>query len=277
MTDPGVGHFKPAGRGRWPRCAPGRPAEAWFVGLGALGLAFGTLFAAPAAAQGPAQAPNRVVAQSGDKQATQTEVQVPIERALGAEWRPEVAALVNQLRMRQIEESARTAPATCARYEALFEPGKRYLALADRAERDAFAAQDKAPFVWVDYSYALCLKSLLFIAVDRGRDDAALKLANRIAEVSPWSAGAVLELGFLLSRQQRFEESLAQYQRGRRMAETIASQRSFLPMALRGIGAALIDLKRLDEAEAAYRESQQYDPASAVARHQLEHIDKLRR
>lgn len=228
-----------------------------------LGLCLGGI-----AAQALAQAPTTTY---------RTDVELTMQRAgLGAEFGDDVALLVNLLRVRQFDQAEPLVPKTCGRYEALFEPGQRYLAFANDEERAAYSASDPQPFRWVHFSYALCLKAALFIAVERGRDADALRLAERLTTLSPVSAGAQVELGFLLNRLRRYDESLQAYQRAQGLAQQHVSQRAFLAMALRGLGSSQIDLGQWDAAEVSYRQSQRIEPDSPVARHQLAHIQSQR-
>ena len=97
--------------------------------------------------------------------------------------------------------------------------------------------------------------------------DCGLELENDHPEL--WN-----EKGYLLGRLKRHQESLECYTRA-------ASVRNWAPAhqtarALRGRGVQLVDLDRLDEAEAAFKQSQELEPGSEVARHELGYIADLR-
>lgn len=86
------------------------------------------------------------------------------------------------------------------------------------------------------------------------------------------------ELGYL-------EQSLGQSQQALetfRMAELAAQDpkddeaRANLTRAMRGVGFALIELDRLDEAEAKYREVLRIDPDDDKAKHELRYIEDVR-
>lgn len=83
------------------------------------------------------------------------------------------------------------------------------------------------------------------------------------------------ERGYVLARLKRHDEALTCYIRA-------ASARDWAPAssagrALRGQAAQLIDLDRLDEAEAVLKRSLECEPNSAGAQSELEYIEDLRR
>ncbi len=133
----------------------------------------------------------------------------------------------------------------------------------------------KKPLFWVAASYSRSWYLLGVIASKQQRYEEALVCLDSGLKLEPDHPELWSEKGFVLARLERFEEALACYRRA-------ASVRDWAPdsqvaRALRGQGVTLVDLSRLDEAEAALRESQELEPDSETARRELEYIQDLRR
>jgi tetratricopeptide (TPR) repeat protein len=82
-----------------------------------------------------------------------------------------------------------------------------------------------------------------------------------------------IERGAALSGLMRWQDSLANYDRGLSFERVPANQRAVM---LRGRGFALIELGRLAEAETAYRDSLTLDPNNQIAARELGYIQRLR-
>lgn len=101
---------------------------------------------------------------------------------------------------------------------------------------------------------------------------------ERGLQLEPYHARMLAELGNLLQVQQDWAAML-------KVFESAEAAASFLPedeqdtafgRAKRGIGYALTELGRLDEAEAKFRECLRIDPDDTGAKHELEYIRQLR-
>lgn len=102
---------------------------------------------------------------------------------------------------------------------------------------------------------------------------------ERGLSLEPYHAQMLVELGHLLQVQQDWNAMLHTFTD----AETAAAfapeevQDRLFGRAKRGIGYALIELGRLDEAEAKFRECLRIDPDDAGAKNELEYIRELRK
>ncbi len=129
--------------------------------------------------------------------------------------------------------------------------------------------------LWAADSYSKAWYQLAAVAVEGERFENALTcldcgIALEADHPELWS-----ERGYVLARLKRHDEALACYVRA-------ASARDWAPAsyrgrALRGQAVQLIDLDRLDEAEASLRLSLEYEPNNAGAQGELEYIEDLRR
>ncbi len=101
---------------------------------------------------------------------------------------------------------------------------------------------------------------------------------ERGLSLEPYHAQMLIELGHLLQVQQDWNAMLRTFTD----AETAAAfapeqaQDRLFGRAKRGVGYALIELGRLDEAEAKFRECLRIDPDDAGAKNELEYIRQLR-
>ncbi|MCP9222935.1 tetratricopeptide repeat protein [Erythrobacter sp. LQ02-29] len=112
-----------------------------------------------------------------------------------------------------------------------------------------------------------------------GRRAQAMELMASLTRYAPFRPQYHIEYGYLLAQSGRPEEALAQYRQAIDALELQSDdidKQHWSAVAQRGIGYALIDLKRWDEAEAAYRKSLDHDPDNAVAQHELEFIARER-
>jgi tetratricopeptide (TPR) repeat protein len=114
-----------------------------------------------------------------------------------------------------------------------------------------------------------------------GQPEEAIRVLDESMALSPAPdfkagahvAGMIGEKGVALGMLKRFPEALATYDQGLTLKGLIMSDRTRL---LRGRGFMLVEMGRLDEGEAAYREALKLDPADARALNELRYIARLR-
>jgi tetratricopeptide (TPR) repeat protein len=97
-------------------------------------------------------------------------------------------------------------------------------------------------------------------------------ILKAIELLAPVSAGTALETGYVLNQSGKPDEGLSAYRRAHSLALQYASQRPYRAAALRGMGFALIELKKLAEAERAYLEALEIEPGNKVALNELAFI-----
>jgi len=127
--------------------------------------------------------------------------------------------------------------------------------------------------IWCDAQF---LKAYALVELGRvGDAQSALEAAIALA---PANSQYLSELGNIYLRQKNWVKALETYIGAEEAAQFSDPQirQSHLAKAHRGVGYALIELGRLDEAEAKYRQSIQIDPNEKLARNQLEYIRQLR-
>ncbi|MBV8807126.1 MAG: hypothetical protein JO033_00510 [Acidobacteriaceae bacterium] len=128
---------------------------------------------------------------------------------------------------------------------------------------------------WVYGSYSKAWYLLALIGSKQGRLEHALFCVDCGLELEPDHPDLWSHKGVVLGKLKRHREALECYTRAA-TARNWASPAQ-VARALRGQGVQLIDLDRLDEAEAVLRQSLEREPDSEVARNELEYIDQLRR
>ncbi|MBI3444046.1 MAG: tetratricopeptide repeat protein [Magnetospirillum sp.] len=106
--------------------------------------------------------------------------------------------------------------------------------------------------------------------------DAGLALPQQIgdAKLGMHLPLLVSERGVALGRLKRWPEALANYQTGLALPALMDRDRARM---LRGRGVILVELKRLDEAEAAFNDSLKVEPKNSIAVNELRYIAELRR
>jgi tetratricopeptide (TPR) repeat protein len=124
-------------------------------------------------------------------------------------------------------------------------------------------------------SYSEAWLQLAVIAVEEGNLKNACSCVESGLALEPDHPLLWSEKGFILARQGQYAGALRSYERA-------ATVRDWAPpyqiaKALRGKGATLVELKRLDEAEEAIKQSLVLDPASKIGRNELEYIIQLRK
>lgn len=111
---------------------------------------------------------------------------------------------------------------------------------------------------------------------ETGRAEEALRVLDAGLTISPLSIrrpALVSERGAALNALKRFDESLANYDEGLKASNLDSDMKARFE---RGRGYALTELGRLDEAEAAYRDSLNDAPGNATAENELKYIARLK-
>jgi tetratricopeptide (TPR) repeat protein len=128
--------------------------------------------------------------------------------------------------------------------------------------------------VWVHGSYSRACYLLAYIAIEERDPQAAFQALRKGLELEPDHPHLWCEMGHLLQLLRRHEEALQSYQRAESVRAWASPQQK--GRALRGQGINLIDLGRLDEAEAALKRSLEVEPENPNAQHELGYIAHLR-
>lgn len=144
--------------------------------------------------------------------------------------------------------------------------GDRFTSISfwDREEFFAYTRYRNGPnhksTMWITGSYSRAWYLLAVVSSKQQRFEHALFCVNCGIDLEPDHPELWNEKGFLLGRLERFEEALESYLHAAGVrAWAPASQ---IARALRGQGVVLIDLQRLDEAEAALHQSLAHEPDS---------------
>ena len=174
---------------------------------------------------------------------------------------------------------------TIQHFEASAMPDTRYFCARDVAETlfylagsQADSAHNKQAVVLAPH-WAYAYHYQAYALVELGRLDEAEISQKKAIALSPRNAFFLSELAHIYQSQQKLAKSLATYEDAERAAESFspdANKLSELTRALRGQGFILIEMYRLDEAEARFRATLKLDPDDQKAKHELGYIDELR-
>ena len=145
----------------------------------------------------------------------------------------------------------------------------------DISEYLAFGAryQDQRDRIkWTPGSYSKAWFQLADVAVEEEQLDSALRYVDLGLELEADHPELWNLKGLILNRTKQHEEALTCYRRAAMVREWAPEWQ--VARAYRGQGATLIDLGRLDEAEAAFLLSQELEPDNDVAKKELDFIRK---
>jgi len=129
--------------------------------------------------------------------------------------------------------------------------------------------------VWVTPSYSKAFYLLTFINVERKDWFKAMAFIDQAISLEPDHPLLLCEKALILSR-------LGRHQAAHDLFIIAAEIRPWAPLdqrarALRGAAVALIDLKRLDDAEALLKKSLEIEPENKMALNELDYIQVLRK
>lgn len=114
-----------------------------------------------------------------------------------------------------------------------------------------------------------------YALIELGRIGEARAALERAVQLAPREAHYRSELAELYAREKNWNEALAAFEASAQVAEESVDQarkNAELGRALRGKGFVLVELGRLDEAEAMYRRCLALDPADRKAMNELRYV-----
>ncbi len=129
--------------------------------------------------------------------------------------------------------------------------------------------------LWIGKSYSRAWYVLSSLASKQGRLEHALFCVDCGIELEPDHPELWSQKGVVLGKLKRHEAALDCYIRAVTIRDWAPPDQT--ARALRGKGVQLIDLDRLDEAEAALQQSLRLEPDNDIAHKELEYIEQLRK
>jgi tetratricopeptide (TPR) repeat protein len=201
----------------------------------------------------------------------------PSELALGAEHRGDYNDAMRTLSAGDPDKAVAMLGRIAAACEAYARPGLRLVAAFDAAEYDRYVAQlgDGTPIEWLDMVCPSTFKTVAFLAWERKESpDVALQRLQQATALAPFWPDPHVERGFVLTQIGRAEEGLAAYREAIRLSELPGADTSSLAIAWRGVGYSNIELKRWNDARAAYAKALEIEPDNHIALNELAYIDQ---
>lgn len=128
---------------------------------------------------------------------------------------------------------------------------------------------------WLKNAYPRAHYYMGFLCIKRKQFDRAVQFLDKGMTLEPTNPKFKFEKAQALFHCGRKAESLALYDEVNEIGPHVTARD--LAAARRGRGAMLIEMGRLDEAEAAFKASLEVEPGSKVALHELAYIEHLRR
>ena len=194
----------------------------------------------------------------------------------GSHLRGQVNDLVALVRTKRLPEAEREANKLQGTFEASFNRKVRQYSFQSKEEYLEFKSTSPQEFEWIDWSYKVTLQMKAFIAAEKRDFLAALSALEVVEAVAPISAATAAERGYVLNQIGQSANALAAYRKSHALSTRYQSQRLHQAAALRGMGFALIELQRFDEAESVFHESLKIEPSNRVALNELAYIRDLR-
>lgn len=145
-----------------------------------------------------------------------------------------------------------------------------YMGMAAAAAQEAVA---------VDSTCADALYMRAYASLDSGELELAEEYIRRAIAMSPANAQYLSELGHIHHLKRDWEQALKQFSEAEKYAAAYSPpevKEQELARAKRGVGYSLIELGKLDEAEAKFKECLEIDRKDKNALHELEYIKQLR-
>jgi tetratricopeptide (TPR) repeat protein len=199
--------------------------------------------------------------------------------ALGAEYRSQYHAAGSHVESGDIEGALELLePVVTYCEEKAESKDPRYLSFNNSSELDRYLSEfpDVEPLVWLDVVCAESFQLMGFIFAGAGEYSDALDWIDRSIALAPYKPAPHSEKGYVLHQIRRFNEALKEYEIAVQLSSEFPASRHAKPMALRGMGASLMELGRLDRAEKAFEESLALEPGNDIAKSALLYIDDLR-
>jgi tetratricopeptide (TPR) repeat protein len=204
-------------------------------------------------------------------------------RADEAAQQQQVDAAAKLLHERKPAEAIDGADKVIAHFEALRKE-KTDVAYCARSPAESLvyalhAAKDKTPTVV--YGPAWCDAYFLrgYALIELGRTGEARAALERAVQLAPREPHYRSELADLYAREKKWNDALAAFDASAKAAEeSVDKERknAELGRALRGKGFVLVELGKLDEAEAMYRRCLAIDPADTKATNELRYVQQRR-
>lgn len=171
-----------------------------------------------------------------------------------------------------------------AEYDALYPESDGRAMMCDMPDEGWAAAgtagllTGKNELVLVTSTWCTALWAKGYTLVDVKRIDQALPYLERAVAMAPEHSHYLSELGYAYQALRLWDKSYAAYERAAKGAESYEGDKrnAEISRAWRGMGFVLIELGKLDEAEALFNKCLELDPDDAKARNELDYIAEQR-
>ena len=175
-----------------------------------------------------------------------------------------------------------TVEPVVASFDKEFSGEKRHIFCSQTAEQDGYylttadGGADNVRLVTVTWCQALYVKAFALVDLQR-LDDAQLAFEKLVA-FAPKHARYLNELAYVLLKKKEWQHSIDIYRSAEAAAAFTPERRDYERcVAFRGIGYDLVELGRLDDAEAAYRKCLAIIPDEPKSLGEIEYIKDQRK
>lgn len=158
------------------------------------------------------------------------------------------------------------------------DPGATYVSMANRSDFDVYLARHPKVerIVWIDWCYREALSRKAYILSEREDYSTALRFLELESEIAPYAATPHTETGYIFNRERRYQEAALSFRKALVLGDQFPSANLSRPLALRGLGYALIEMGNLNAAESTFLESLEIEPNNELALKELMYIQRQR-
>ncbi len=206
-----------------------------------------------------------------------TELSLIKEGSIGFQYRGKIVNANKLMLQRKYDEARKLVDNVIIEFETeILKMDTSHFSFASKDEyREFIKTKGDVKVTWIDWSYSQAYFIKAFIAAELFEFEEALKLLDKVIELSPYDSQPHGEKGNILNMLQKPNEALLEYKAAFDLSERFSSQSSSKAIALRGMGYSYIELGELSKAKQMYEESLKIDAESDIAIQELENIKLL--
>lgn len=209
---------------------------------------------------------------------TVTSQTLQLENGIGCEQGQKVNAAREMISQKKFKEAVEMLDGVIAFFENRYvTTNAACVSFETKADFQRFLTQSGLTnAIWLDWSYKQAYYFKAFVATELNEHEQALRLLDKVLLLSPDDVGALLEKGNIYNITGRPRSGLEQCRKAYDLVKDVDARKAMAARALRGMGYAYVELRRLQEAEDAYRDSLKLDPENRIALEELTFIGALR-
>lgn len=179
-----------------------------------------------------------------------------------------------------LDEGEKLVNETLAKFDALMTGPGPYVCIANDGDYQKYvqtlSPAEAKSLVRVHISFATCLQARAFVYSDRKQWEEALAALDKTIKYCPYELMPRTEKAYILHATGKLKEAVDAYDAAEKLCIEHHLSAKEHAVAVRGKASTLIDLGKLDEAEAVYKKSLEIEPGNKLALDELDYIKQVR-